>query len=83
MDNSTRIAIFKGKEVRKIIFNNEWWFSVVDVVEALTDSAKPSVYWSVMKSRVKKEDGIELFTICKQLKLKSSDGKKYETVFTI
>ncbi len=79
MDNSTRIAIFKGKEVRKIIFNNEWWFSVVDVVEALTDSAKPSVYWSAMKARVNNEDEIQLSTICKQLKLESSDGKKYET----
>ena len=52
---------------------------MVDVVEALTDSAKPSVYWSVMKERVKKDDGIQLFTICKQLKLESSDGKRYKT----
>lgn len=76
---STKIAIFRRKEIRKIIHNNEWWFSVVDVVEALTDSAKPSVYWSVMKERVKKDDGIQLFTICKQLKLESSDGKRYKT----
>lgn len=46
MDNDTKIAIFKGKEIRKIIYNNEWWFSVVDVIRALTDSDRPSVYWT-------------------------------------
>lgn len=74
---TTKIALFKGKKIRKIIFNNEWWFSVVDVVEALTDSNKPRVYWHAMKVRVR--DEIELSTICRQLKLISSDGKKYET----
>ena len=61
------------------MFNNEWWFSVIDVVEALTDSVNPRDYWFKMKIRVKEEDGIELSTICRQLKLVSSDGKKYET----
>ncbi len=41
MDETTKIAIFKGQKVRKTIHNNEWWFSVVDMVEALTDSVKP------------------------------------------
>lgn len=71
--------MFKGKKIRKTLLGNEWWFSIVDVVEALTDSAKPSVYWSAMKARVKSEDGIQLSTICKQLKMESSDGKMYET----
>lgn len=75
----TKIAIFKGKKVRKVIFQNEWWFSVVDIVEALTDSNKPRVYWNAMKTRVKSEDGIELSTICRQLKLMASDGKMRET----
>ncbi len=70
-----QIAIFKGKTIRKTFYQNEWWFSIIDVVEALTDSAKPSVYWSAMKARVKNEDGIGLSTICKQLKLEASDGK--------
>ncbi len=74
-----QIALFKGKAIRKTLFNKEWWFSVVDVVEALTDSAKPSVYWSAMKARVNNEGGFQLSTICKQLKLESSDGKMYET----
>ncbi|MBI4826110.1 MAG: Bro-N domain-containing protein [Nitrospirae bacterium] len=76
---TTKIALFKGKKIRKTLYKNEWWFSVIDVVEALTDSAKPSVYWSAMKARVKNEDGIQLSTICKRLKLEASDGKKYET----
>lgn len=75
----TKIAIFKGNKVRKTIHNNEWWFSVVDVVEALTDSVKPRVYWNAMKVRVKSQDGIELSTNCRQLKLEAADGKKYIT----
>jgi len=68
------IALFKGKQIRRIIFNKEWYFSVVDVVEALTDSPAPRQYWGVLKSRE-----TQLLTICLQLKLMSSDGKKYET----
>ncbi len=74
-----KIVEFKGKTIRRIIFQNEWWFSVVDVVEALTESVKPRVYWNAMKTRVKSQDGLELSTICRQLKLESTDGKKYET----
>ena len=77
--NTTKIAFFRKKEIRKTIYKNEWWFSVVDVISALTDSANPNDYWYRMKVRVKDEDGIELSTTCRQLKLESSDGKKYET----
>jgi DNA-damage-inducible protein D len=72
---STNIAIFKGKEIRKTIHKNEWWFSVVDVIQALTDSGRPSVYWVAMKARVKEEGGFQLSTICRQLKLVAPDGK--------
>ncbi len=75
----TKVAIFKGRKIRKILHNNEWWFSVVDVIEALTDSLNPNDYWYKMKIRVKEEGDFELSTICRQLKLESSDGKKYET----
>lgn len=76
---TTKISLFKGKQIRKLLYSGEWWFSVVDVIGALTDSAKPRDYWYAMKIRVKNEDGIELSTICRQLKLVASDGKKYET----
>ncbi len=75
----TQLAVFRGKQIRKTIYNNEWWFSIVDIVLVLTDSANPRDYWYKMKIRVKAEDGAELSTFCRQLKLKSPDGKKYAT----
>jgi len=76
---TTKISLFRGKKIRKIIYQNEWWFSVIDIILALTDSLNPNDYWYKMKIRVKSEDEIELSTICRQLKLEASDGKKYET----
>ncbi len=75
----TKIALFKSKEIRKTVHNNEWWFSVVDVVAALTDSINARDYWFKMKIRVKDEEGIQLSTICRQLKLQAPDGKMRET----
>jgi len=77
--DTTKIALFKGKKIRKTLFNNEWWFSVIDVIEALTNSTQPSKYWTAMKTRVELEGEFQLSTICRQLKLESSDGKKYAT----
>ncbi len=74
-----KIALFQGKKIRKALLNNEWWFSVVDIVFALTDSSNANDYWYRMKVRVESEDGLELSTICRQLKLEATDGKKYET----
>ena len=75
----TKIAIFKGIEVRKTIHNNEWWFSIIDIIEALTDSTKPRDYWYRLKKREKEGSGVELSTFCRQLKLKAKDGKMRET----
>ncbi|MDR3558152.1 MAG: Bro-N domain-containing protein [Candidatus Pacebacteria bacterium] len=74
-----KVVLFKGNHIRKVIHQNEWWFSVVDVVQALTDSTQPSKYWTAMKARVETEDGFELSTICRQLKLEAPDGKMRET----
>ncbi len=76
---TTKIALFKGKKIRKTLFQNEWWFSVVDVVEALTESDRPSAYWTAMKVRIQSEEGIQLSTLCRQLKLLAEDGKMRET----
>jgi len=65
---TTKIALFKGRKIRKTIYQNEWWFSVVDVVEVLTDSIDPNDYWYKMKIRVKNEEKIELSTNCRQPK---------------
>lgn len=73
------LAVFKGHRIRRTLYEGEWWFSVVDVVAALSESTNPRDYWFRMKSREKAESEIELSTLCRQLKLESSDGKKYET----
>lgn len=75
----TKIAVFKGKQVRKTLHKDEWYFSIVDIIEALTDSDNPRDYWYRMKQREKESSGIELSTFCRQLKLTSSDGKSYKT----
>lgn len=75
----TKIVLFKHKQIRRVLQNGEWWFSVVDIIAVLTDSLKARVYWNAMKTRVMAQDGVELSTFCRQLKLESSDGKKYST----
>ncbi|MBI1781572.1 MAG: Bro-N domain-containing protein [Sphingobacteriales bacterium] len=59
--------------------NQKWFFSVIDVIAILTESINPRDYWFKMKARVKTEDGLELSTVCRQLKMKASDGKMRET----
>jgi len=78
MEN-TQISIFNGFRVRKILHNGEWWFSVIDVVEVLTESVNSRDYWFRMKDRVLLEDEIQLSTICRRFKLSASDGKMRET----
>lgn len=78
MQEKNEIAIFENKKIRRIWHDEEWWFSVVDVVGALTDSDNPRNYWNMLKVR-EKESGVELYTICVQLKLIAEDGKLRET----
>lgn len=75
------IKLFEQKKVRTHWESKEeqWYFSVIDVVSALTDTSNPRDYWFKMKVRVKLEDGIELSTICRQFKLQAADGKMRET----
>ncbi len=74
----TKIAVFKGKQIRKVIHNNEWWFSVVDVCGVLTDSVDANAYWRKLKQRLV-EEGSEVVTNCHGLKLPAPDGKMRET----
>ena len=80
MTKETAIKLFEEKEIRSVWSDEEekWYFSIVDVVSILTESPNPRKYWSVLKTRLKKE-GSQLTTNCSQLKLKSSDGKFYKT----
>ena len=68
--------LFEGKEIRSVwdAEKEEYYFSVVDVISALTDSKEPRKYWSVLKNRLKKE-GSEVTTFCSQLKMMAPDGK--------
>ena len=78
----TKISIrfYNDREVRAIWDEekSKWWFSAVDIVAAITDSPNPRKYWSVLKTRLKKDNN-ELTTKCSQLKLTAADGKKYAT----
>jgi len=77
----TKVAVFRNKRIRKTIYNNKWWFSVVDVVQVLTDQPDDYTarkYWNKLSQRLRAE-GSELVTICHRLKLEAADGKKYET----
>jgi DNA-damage-inducible protein D len=78
---TTKIALFKGRGIRKIIYNNEWWFSVVDVVQALTDQLDDYTarkYWNKLVQRLR-DEGSEVVTNCHRLKLIAPDGKMRET----
>jgi hypothetical protein len=70
-----KIVVFQSKHIRRIWLNDEWFFSVIDVVGVLTESTNPRDYWFKMKIRVALEDGIQLSTICRQLKMNAPDGK--------
>lgn len=73
------LVVFQGKTIRRTWFEGKWFFSVVDIIGVLTDSVNPRDYWYRLKKREMETSGIELSTICRQLKLLSSDGKSYET----
>jgi len=72
------MTYFKGKSIRKTLFQKEWWFSVVDVVEVLTSSPDAGAYWRKLKQRLI-EEGSEVVTFCHGLKLEAPDGKMRET----
>jgi len=74
----TKLAVFHGAEVRKVVYNGEWWFSVVDVCAVLTESADSGAYWRKLKQRLKTE-GSKVVTFCHGLKLTAPDGKQRET----
>ena len=80
MTDETKIKLFQNQEVRLKWDDEieEYYFSVVDVVGILSESKNPRKYWSVLKTRLNKE-GVEVATICSQLKMLSADGKMRNT----
>lgn len=80
MNKTKSIILFNQKEVRRIWDekNEIWYFSIIDIIEILTDSPRPRKYWNALKTKLKQE-GSELSQKVGQLKLESPDGKKYLT----
>lgn len=76
MGQKHQIQLFENKKIRSIWDEEQekWYFSIVDVIEILTDSANPQTYWRVLKNRLKKE-GNETVTNCNTLKMPATDGK--------
>lgn len=90
ISETTKIALFKGKKIRRTIYKNRWCFSVVDIIEVLTSTNRPRKYWNDLKSKLIEEGYHEVSEKIGQLRLEASDGKKYltdcadtETVFRI
>jgi prophage antirepressor-like protein len=69
-----KIVVFESRQIRRIWHKEQWYFSVVDVCEVLSGSPNPRKYWSVLKTRLKRE-GNQPTTICSQLKMQANDGK--------
>src|SRR3989338_6563706 len=78
-EKNKHIALFEGNKVRRVWHEEKWFFSVVDIVAILSESANPRRYWSDLKIKLVKEGYSELYEKIVQLKLQSSDGKLYET----
>ena len=79
MTNKEKIVVFEGRQIRKVIHNNEWWFSIIDIIKILTGSDRPRKYWSDLKKKLINEGYIEVSEKIGQLKLESPDGKMRET----
>lgn len=80
VEPTTKIAIFKGKQIRKTILDDQWFFSIIDVISLLTESSNPRRYWSDLKKKLTENEGFsQLYEKIVQLKLEAPDGKMRET----
>ena len=77
-DEKKSLVVFQNRRIRRVMFNEEWFFSVVDVVRALTDSPDAGAYWRKLKQRLTVE-GSQVVTVCHGLKLPAPDGKMRTT----
>ena len=75
----SQIAVFREENIRRIIHQNEWWFSIIDIIRVLTGSERPRKYWSDLKVKLKKEGYHEVSEKIGQLKMEAPDGKKRQT----
>ena len=78
MESQDALVVFEGTKIRRVWHNEQWFFSVIDVIQAITDSGRPRKYWSDLKKKLT-DEGFELSDKIGQLKVASTDGKNYET----
>lgn len=74
-NQSDKLVIFQDNKIRREWHNDEWYFSVVDIIEVLTDSINPGAYWRKLKERLLKEGSNQTVTNCHSLKMTAPDGK--------
>jgi DNA-damage-inducible protein D len=74
MDSKKALVVFQGNNIRRKWHNNQWYFSIVDIIAVLTESDNPQIYWRVLKKRLK-DEGNETVTNCNALKMLAQDGK--------
>ena len=90
-EGETQVTLFKDNKVRRVFHENEWYFSIVDVIEAVVETASPSRYWTHLRVKLSKKEGFtDLFDKIEKVQMTGRDGKKYpteaadtETVFRI
>lgn len=78
-EKDKKLALFEGRQIRKAFHEGEWWFSIIDVVEALVGGDRPRKYWNDLKKKLLQEGYEQLSEKIGQLKMRSSDGKLYAT----
>ena len=79
LKNNDELVLFENRKIRRTEYEGEWYYSIVDIIEILSESSKPRDYWYRLKKRMEDEELSELSTNCRRLKLLSKDGKFRET----
>jgi prophage antirepressor-like protein len=79
MENYNKIVLFQEKQIRRVWHEEDWWFSIIDVIEVLTGSPRPRKYWNALKTKLATEGYTQLSHDMGQLKMPSADGKNYKT----
>ena len=74
MDTKDALVIFEGNKIRRIWHNDEWFFSVIDIIAALTDSLRPRKHWSDLKKKLEQDEGFELYEKIGQLKIEAYEN---------
>lgn len=79
LELNKELVLFENSKIRRQEYNGEWYYSIVDIIEILSESNKPRDYWYRLKKRMEEDEFAELSTNCRRLKMLSKDGKVRET----